>query len=455
MKGSAFPLVLRRLGAGLAGVSLVLTAACSGSGADTTGAEGDSGGGDPVEVQISPEDGATEVRPDLPITVTAANGTITDVQVTQSGGESDAQNGPEGETGASEGEEGGEEEAGDAFDAITGTLNEDETEWTSDWTLTPGSQVTVTATAENEGGEETEVVSEFSTLAATAGQRLELQSNFPVSDDTVGVGMPVIVNFDLPVQNKAAVEAAMEVTSEQPAEGAWNWFGDQMVVFRPKEYWEPNQKVTVNMHLAGVQASEGVYGVENHQLDFEVGRSQISTIDSDTHRMTVERDGEQVQDFPTSIGKATTRAYTTTSGTHLTMEKYQHLVMDSATVGIPEGHPEYYKLDVNYAVRFSNSGEFTHAAPWNGQLGEANLSHGCPNLSTEDAKWFYENSYMGDPLVITGTDRELEVDNGWGYWQRSWDEWLSNSEVGEADKTDEAGSPGSPFGEAGESGETE
>ncbi|GAB3205569.1 Ig-like domain-containing protein [Marinactinospora thermotolerans] len=439
MKDSAFTPTLRRLGAGLAGVALVFTAACSGGeagpGADTTGSEST---GSAVEVEITPQDGSTEVQPNLPVTVTAANGTITDVKITQAAGE-------QAQTAEVSTEQ--QESTDSALDEITGTLNEDKTEWVSDWTLTPGSDVTVTATAEGEDGEKTEVVSEFSTLPATEGKRLELQSNFPVSGDTVGVGMPIIVNFDLPVENKAAVEAAMEVVSEKPAEGAWNWFGDQMAVFRTKEYWEPYQKVTVNLRLAGVQAAEGVYGIKNSQINFEVGRAQFTEIDDDTHRMVVERDGEQIKDFPISNGNATTRAYTTTSGVHLTMEKYEHLVMDSATVGIPEGHPDYYKLDVQYAVRFSNSGEFTHAAPWNGSLGQANMSHGCTNMSTEDAKWFYENSLMGDPLTITGTDRELEVDNGWGYWQRSWDEWLANSNLGESDKTDEAGSPGSPLAE--------
>ncbi|WP_243597593.1 L,D-transpeptidase [Thermobifida halotolerans] len=416
--------------------SLLFTVACSGTGEEE--ASEVSNDVPAVELTIVPADGGSDVRPDTPVTVTATNGTIEDVQVTQSSAQGeDTESTPE-------------EEGGDGLDAVTGTLNEDGTEWVSDWTLTPGSTVTVVATGKSASGETVEATSEFTTLEATPGQRLELQSNFPVSGDVVGVGMPIIVNFDLPVQNKAAVEAAMEVVSDKPAQGAWNWFGDRTAVFRTEEYWEPYQEVTVNMRLAGVQASEGVYGIENYQLNFEVGRSQISEIDNDTHRMVVTRDGEQIQDFPISNGDGSTRAYTTTTGVHLTMEKYQHLIMDSATVGIPEGHPDYYRLDVNYAVRISNSGEFTHAAPWNTDLGVANRSHGCTNMSTEDARWFYENSYMGDPVIITGTDRELEVDNGWGYWQRSWDEWLSHSTLGEADRTDEPGSPGSPHGTAAE-----
>ncbi|NYI94956.1 lipoprotein-anchoring transpeptidase ErfK/SrfK [Streptomonospora nanhaiensis] len=423
----------------MAGLLLVLAAGCTGadSGAESTGGEG---GGPAVEVTISPEDGATEVAPNSPITVEAADATITDVRVEQTGGAADAQNAPA--ESPSAGPSGGA-----ALGAMTGTFNEDKTTWVSDWNLTPGAEVTVTATAENSDGEEAEVVSQFSTLEAVEGKRLELQSNFPTSGQTVGVGMPVIINFDLPVENKEQVENSMEVTSEQPVQGAWNWFGDQMAVFRPEEYWEPNQSVTVDLHLAGVEAAEGVYGIENHQINFEVGREQITTVDDDAHTMTVERDGETVKTFPISNGRGDTRQYTTTSGIHLTMEKYEHLVMDSSTMGIPVDSPEGYKLDVNYAVRFSNSGEFTHAAPWNGQLGEANASHGCTNMSTADAKWFYEESLMGDPFIVTGTDRQLEVDNGWGYWQRSWEDWLANSATGEPDTTDGKGTPGDVHGE--------
>ncbi|WP_068693104.1 L,D-transpeptidase [Thermobifida halotolerans] len=410
----------------MAGGLLLTAAGCS---SEPEGNSGATPTADPVDVVVTPDDGAAEVRPDLPVTVEVSGGTITEVEVERTDLDESA-------------------EPPEESDAVTGTLNEEGTEWVSDWTLPPGGDFTVRAVVEDQAGEATEVTSSFSTLEAVEGRRLELESNFPVSGDVVGVGMPIIVNFDLPVQNKAAVEAAMEVVSDKPAQGAWNWFGDRTAVFRTEEYWEPYQEVTVNMRLAGVQASEGVYGIENYQLNFEVGRSQISEIDNDTHRMVVTRDGEQIQDFPISNGDGSTRAYTTTTGVHLTMLKFESMVMDSATVGVPEGHPDYYRLDVDYAVQISSSGEFTHAAPWNTDLGVANRSHGCTNMSTEDARWFYENSYMGDPVIITGTDRELEVDNGWGYWQRSWDEWLSHSTLGEADRTDEPGSPGSPHGTA-------
>ena len=151
--------------------------------------------------------------------------------------------------------------------------------------------------------------------------------------------------------------------------------------------------------------------------------------------------------IPVSNGRGLTRSDTTTSGTHVTMEKYAALVMDSATVGIPEGAPGHYRLDVDWAVRTSDSGEFTHAAPWNGGIGRTNASNGCTNMSVADARWFHDQALAGDVLETTGTDRELEWDNGWGFYQRSWETWLEHSATGEPQVTDGSGTPGPVHGE--------
>lgn len=389
-------------------------------------------------VTITPEEGSSDVAPNTPVRVVVDEGVITGVQVEQIPSESESADEAGTEQVVSEGEAG---------DELEGTLSEDGTAWVSDWNMAPGSSVTVHATAEDEDGVESEAAVEFETLRAVPGRRLELVSNFPASGDTVGVGMPVIVNFDLPVQNKTQVENSMEVTSDHEVEGAWNWVSDQMAVFRPREYWQPYQKVSVDLRLDGVEASEGVYGVGRHRIDFEVGRRMIATMHVPDHEMRVEIDGEPVRTIPVSNGTADKRFNTTTSGVHLTMEKYESLVMDAATVGIPEDSPDYYKLEVDWAVRTSHSGEFTHAAPWNDQIGSADVSNGCTNMSVEEARWFYDHVLMGDVLETTGTDRELEWDNGWGFYQRSWEEWLAASATGEPQVTDGSGTPGPVHGE--------
>jgi len=421
--------VTRRFGIGLVALALAATACTSGDAETQSNADPDA---EPAELSITPETGSEEIAPNTPIRVNAESGVITDVKVEQV---------VVGEA-AAEGEGDGE---GDLYD-MTGTLNEDETEWVSDWNLRPGSEIVVTATAANEAGEESEFTTEFTTHEAAPGQRLELVSNFPSSGDTVGVGMPVVINFDLPVTNKAQVENSMNVVAEQETVGAWNWVTDQMAVFRPEEYWEPYQNVTVDLNLAGVEASEGVFGVRNYQIDFEIGRELIATMHVPDHEMVIEIDGEEERVIEVSNGAANRRFDTTTTGTHVMMERYEQLTMDSATVGIPEDAPGSYRVDVQYAVRTSNSGEFVHEASYNGAIGSANTSNGCTNLRMDDAQWFFNNTLMGDILDTTGTDREFEWDNGWGYWQKSWDEWLDGSETAEPQSTT-YGTPGPVHGE--------
>ncbi|WP_028648702.1 Ig-like domain-containing protein [Nocardiopsis sp. CNT312] len=426
MTGKTHQAALRRLGIGLAAFALAATA-CTSGGAETQSTEEPVVDAAPAELTITPADGGVDIAPNSPVRVIAESGTITDVRVEQASAT--------------------EQEHNRGLFDMTGTLNAEGTEWVSDWNLDPGADVVVTALAENEAGETTESVHEFSTLDATPGRRLELASNFPTSGDTVGVGMPIVINFDLPVTNKAQVENAMEVIADQEISGAWNWVSDKMAVFRTEEYWEPYQSVTVDLHLAGVEASEGVYGVSDHRIDFEIGRELIATMHVPDHEMVITIDGEQDRVIPVSNGQGTRHFDTTSSGVHVLMERYRHLTMDSATVGIPADEPGSYTVDVQYAVRTSNSGEFVHEASYNPSIGSANTSHGCTNVGLSDAQWFYENTLMGDVLDTTGTSREFQWNNGWGYWQMTWDEWLGNSATGEPQNTDGSGTPGSVHGE--------
>lgn len=436
-------LLLRwRTGAAAVGALVLLSAGCSGASEATN--TGDST--EDVAVTVTPDDGTEDARPDLPLTVETENGTISDVRVDVADNEGEDEAAVD--EAAAEGTDEEAEEDGHDLDEVSGSLNEEETQWVSDWTLPPGSDLTVTVTAANADGDESEHVSEFSTEPAVEGQRLEIASNFPTSGQEVGVGMPIILNFDMPVQHKEQVESAVEVLSEEPNEIAANWVTDEMMVMRPAEYWDPYQEITVNVRLAGVQFADGQYADRNYQINFDVGREQITEMHIPDHEMIVSVDGEVEHTFPVTNGEASREFNTTMSGTQLTMEKYTDLTMDSATVGIPEGSPGYYRLDVKYAVRYSNSGEFSHAADWHSDHGVRNTSNGCTNMTMSDAQWYYENSLMGDPVIKSGTDREAEWDNGWAYWQRSWDEWLEHSPLGEAQNTGEAGTPDvAPVGE--------
>ncbi len=236
---------------------------------------------------------------------------------------------------------------------------------------------------------------------------------------TYGVGMPVSISFDKPVADRAAVERQLQVTTSTPVEGRWSWKGDRYVTYRPKEYWPAGTKVTVTANLRGVEPEPGVFAVENRSLDFEIGSSLIAVVDADTYTMTVRRNGEVIRTMPITTGKA---GWETRSGIKVIMSKERDLVMDAATLGVPKDDPEYYRLDVAYAMRVTNSGEFVHSAPWSVESqGRANVSHGCVGMSTSNAQWFFNNAKIGDVVQVLNTGRSQDLGNGITVWNESWD----------------------------------
>ena len=84
--------------------------------------------------------------------------------------------------------------------------------------------------------------------------------------------------------------------------------------------------------------------------------------------------------------------------------------------------------DVEYAMRLTYSGEFLHAAPWSvADQGHENVSHGCTGMSTENAKWLYDRSRIGDVVIYTGSNRPMQPWNGIGLWNTPYDEWTTGS----------------------------
>ncbi|MDP9864720.1 L,D-transpeptidase [Streptosporangium brasiliense] len=306
---------------------------------------------------------------------------------------------------------------------VPGRFDRARTTWRSDWALTPDREYIVNVTSAGADGTTATASGRFRTL--TPARTFQVRSVTPYPGETVGVGMPIIVDLTAPVEDRAAVERALEVRSTKPVEGAWHWVSDTQVVYRPRRGWPARQRVSFTAHLSGVRAARGTYGTADHTVPFTVGRGQVSFIDTRTHRMRVTRDGRTVQRMAISAGTATTEEYTTTSGVHLTMDKASPVRMVSP--GRDKGDPGFYDVMIDHAVRISGSGEYVHAKDNLWAQGRANVSHGCVNARPDQAAWFFDTSLRGDPVIIRGTDRELEWDNGWGYWQRSWEEWLAGS----------------------------
>jgi lipoprotein-anchoring transpeptidase ErfK/SrfK len=299
--------------------------------------------------------------------------------------------------------------------AIKGVLSEDKISWQSTGRLQPGLTYRVRGVAVDEAGVQQVYTSRFRTQPLSLQQQT-YPSFFPMSGSTVGVGMPVIVRFDVPVKDHASIQSHLKVTTTPVQAGAFHWISDNEVHWRPQRYWRPGTKVHVDADIDSVPAGNGVFGQKSRASDFTVGRSMISKVDMNSHQMRVFENGKLIRTIPITTGQQP--KFTTRSGIKVIVEKFRHRRMNSETVGIPVDSADGYDLDdVEYAMRLTYSGEFVHAAPWSvASQGHDNVSHGCTGMSTENAGWLYGQTLIGDVVEYTGTSREMTLTNGIGDW---------------------------------------
>lgn len=397
---------MRRAAAVAAAGALVFLAGCSGGSDSDSGSGSRNGGGRsdapaaevaPAQVTVAPADGAAGVSPIAPLEITVTEGELAEVSVVDGAGTPVAGDVAE-----------GSDDAGPEV-------------WTPQVPLAYGTTYTLTATATNSADVAAEASSTFTTVTPAA---VSTPSVGPLGGQTVGVGMPIRVYFDDPVADKAAVERNLVVTSSTPTDGVWSWVDDSEVHFRPSQYWPANIDVRLDANLYGVDFGGGVWGEKNRTVEFSIGDRHVSIVDASTYTMDV-YDGDQlVQTFPISAGSPDNPSY---NGAHVVTEMNRDRVMDSSTYGVPVDAPGGYRTPVEYAVRISDSGEFVHAAPWSvAQQGNTNVSHGCINLSTERAAWFFGFSVPGDVVEVRGSAAgtlSSDIDD----WTVPWDEWQAGS----------------------------
>lgn len=350
---------------------------------------------DPVRVTTHLGDDPESVAIDQPVQVTAQDGRLRSVRVTSPAG------------------------------ALAGKLSGDGSRWRAEGRLEPGTTYRVGTVAIRSDGRERRTSSTFTTAPLTLDEQT-YPSIAPLAGETVGVGMPVIVSFDVPVTDKASIERHLKVTSAPQQRGAWHWMSDYEVHWRPATYWKAGTQVTVDVDINSVPAGNGVYGQESRQISFDVGDAVISKVNAQTHQMQTFVNGALAKTTPITTGKP---GFTTRSGVKVIIEKFREKRMNSETVGISRDDPEAYDIDdVEYAMRVTYSGEFLHAAPWSvGSQGYENVSHGCTGMSTADAAWLYNITKRGDVVEYVGTDRPMTLDNGYGDWNASFADYAAGS----------------------------
>jgi len=206
----------------------------------------------------------------------------------------------------------------------------------------------------------------------------------PFNGQTVGVAHPIVVTFNKPVGNRAGAERSIVVTSPVNMPGRFEWRSDTVVSWTPDRYWPAHSRIT--LMAGGLKRS------------FGTGATVLAVGSVSAHTFTVSIDGVVMRQMPASMGKP---RFATPLGSFTALEKAKSIVMDSRTIGIPLTDPEGYKLTVADAVRITWGGVYVHSAPWSvGSQGYANVSHGCINLSPDNALWYFNQVGIGDPVVI-------------------------------------------------------
>ena len=141
---------------------------------------------------------------------------------------------------------------------VAGALSRDRTSYSVTEPLGYGMKYTWAGSVVGRDGIAVPVNGSFSTVDPTS----TVNGQFQLADgQTVGIAVPIILQFDASISDKAAVERALVVTTEPATEGSWAWLPDEAegsrVHWRTREYYQPGTTVHVDAKLYGVNFGDG------------------------------------------------------------------------------------------------------------------------------------------------------------------------------------------------------
>jgi len=295
-------------------------------------------------------------------------------------------------------------------------------QWVSTSALAPATTYSLQITLLDQGGKRTTVERTVTTAKAKT-----VRPTVAPASGTYGVGQPVIVRFNRPVKSpeaRRAVVGRLRVTTSPAVQGAWRWFNSYEVHYRGATYWKPGTTITTTADLRGLRLPGSLLwgSTSVARGTMTIGRSLTAVVDIATKEMTVRRNGKVVRVFDISAGR---KDYPTRGGDFIVLKREKVHLFDSSTVGIPTASPDGYYRKLPWSVRITNSGTFVHTN--NSTIryqGSVNVSHGCINARESDAKWFYDNTLLGDVVTVTnariGPNR---TDAGAADWNYTWETW--------------------------------
>ncbi|MFV9454930.1 L,D-transpeptidase [Rhodococcus sp. NM-2] len=389
-------------------ILIALLAACAPSGTESSSPSDPATPAADPTITIVPTDGTDTVNPADPVSVDTTGGTLESVTMTNEG------------------------------KVIDGIFTPDRIAWKPGVPLGYGKTYTITATAVHDDGTRTERTSTFSTVQPgnlTKPTFVTSGGNLLTDGGTFGIGIVIVTHFDEPITDRAAAEKALTVETTPQVQGSWYWADEQNVHWRPQNYYTPGTKVTARANVYGVDLGGGLFGQEDAATSFTIGDAHISVADDTTKQITVTNNGDLVRTMPTSMGmggsetiNGQTLTFWTQRGIYTVIDKANPVIMDSSTYGLPVNSRLGYKESINYATRISNDGIYLHELAdtiW--AQGNTNVSHGCLNLSPDNARWFYDFSVPGDIVEVRNTGGAPLEQWQNGDWSVPWDQWLAGS----------------------------
>ncbi|MEW9872408.1 Ig-like domain-containing protein [Arthrobacter sp. HS15c] len=346
----------------------------------------------PVTLDVAPADGAKQVNPAAPVSVKVGNGRIESVTLTSTAG-----------------------------DTVQGTFANDGSSWTAAEPLKFNTEYSYTYVVTDGAGRETSTTRAFNTVSSTHEADAAI---YPLDGMKVGVGQPLQIIFSEPVVNRAEVEKAIKITSSAGQAGAFHWFSDTMVRYRPEAFWAANSTVTMDMQLFGVDLGNGQIANFNKKVNVNFGDKKVAIADAAAHTFTLSVNDQVVKTLPVSMGD---QRFPSARGYAVLMEKNRYDHFRAASIGLKPGDPAYYgEVDVEYAIRLTLSGAYIHQAlesafPY---IGNTNVSHGCIGFAPDGAAWVFNNMTTGDVVQIINTEGDYAArEDGYGDWNIPWAEY--------------------------------
>jgi lipoprotein-anchoring transpeptidase ErfK/SrfK len=367
-------------------------------------------------VQLTNSTGGKAITPTKPVTIGVVDGKLTAVTMVNPAGRK-----------------------------VAGALAADGSSWHTTEVLGYGKTYQVTAVATNKLGA---TVTKRTTVTTLTPNNMTM----PYIDDvygasiadggTYGVAMVVNLVFDEQIPDRAAAERALQVTTTPHIDGAWYWVDNSHVHWRPKTYYQPGTKVTVTAKVYGKDLGDGLYGQADQSVSFTIGRRQLTVADDNApHGVDKVRvyngAGQVIRTMNTSMGKhygTTVNGnyinFYTLDGTYTVLGHENPARMCSDSYGLPVADGGYPCENIPYGTKISTDGIYLHeldTTVW-AQNSGVDVSHGCLNLNYDNAKWFYEHSMVGDPVVVHGAKGAptLQIWQG-GDWTLSWSQWRQGS----------------------------